>query len=238
MNTLINGVGRGLAFAIPSNMLRDISTQLIATGKVRRSWLGIRMVAVGESGLLRDSLAGVEKGIVVHTIEANSPAYRSELRAGDVITGLDGKALAIPHDLQKEILARPAGATLQLTVWRAGKTIQIPVTTGKLPDDYSKLGTAPAKPAEPKREVAGLTLEDSTRRGARIVAIAPDSPAAKAGLAVGDVITAIQTEPRIGAAEVADALADALAGSPENGVLLNFQRDGKKNWAVIEQAVK
>ena len=238
MNTLINGVGRGLAFAIPSNMLRDISGQLIATGKVRRSWLGIRMVAIADSGPLRAQIGGIEKGVVVHTVEANSPAYRSELRPADVITAIDGMPLAIPHDLQKEILARPAGANVQLTVSRAGQTLKIPVTTGELPDGFSKL-PASAPPVEPRREILGLTLEDTTpRRGARIAAIAPDSPAAKAGLAVGDIITAVQTERKTDTAEVVAALMGSLFAGPKKGVLLNYLRDGKKSWAVIEQAAK
>ena len=238
MNTLINGVGRGLAFAIPSNMLRDISSQLIATGKVHRSWLGIRMVAVADSGPMRDQLGAIEKGVVVHTVEANSPAYHSELRPADVITAIDGKPLAVPHDLQKEILARPAGATVKLTVWRAGQTLELPVTTAELPDGFSRLAAAPPKTAEPKREVLGLTLEDTTPRGARIVEIAPDSPAAKAGLAVGDIITSVQTERKEDAAEVVAALAEALRSSPKKGILVNYSRDGKKSWVVIEQVAK
>ncbi|MEO8353655.1 MAG: trypsin-like peptidase domain-containing protein, partial [Chthoniobacteraceae bacterium] len=79
MNTLINGLGRGLAFAIPSNLVRDVVDQLVATGKVRRSWLGIRMGAVEDSGAIEGHLPDIDHGVVVYTIVADSPAYQSEL---------------------------------------------------------------------------------------------------------------------------------------------------------------
>ena len=239
MNTLINGLGRGLAFAIPAEMLREVTGQLIATGKVHRSWLGIRMVGVAESGALRAQLGRLEKGVVVQTIEAGSPAYASELRAADVITGIDGLAVATPRELQKAILKRAAGTKVQLAVWRAGQSIAVALTTGELPDDYSKFAGFPEPPAEPaKMEVLGLTLEEAENSGARVAAVAADSPAAKAELAAGDIITAVETEPKRGAAAVLAALRNAAERGSKKGVLVNFLREGKKSWAVIEHPAK
>ena len=78
MNTLINGVGRGLAFAIPSNMLTDIGGELIANGHVDHAWLGITVSTLDDE---RDGPGHVhgpaEGGVSVDTIEADAPAYKS-----------------------------------------------------------------------------------------------------------------------------------------------------------------
>ena len=144
MNTLINGIGRGLAFAIPSAMLVDVSQQLIATGKVRRSFLGVRIETLNGTPNLREQIKGLENGVFVHTIEADAPAYKSDLREGDVITAVDGVPVIAARDLQKEIVHKKIGQTIQLSVWRAGKSLQIPVTTGELPASLTRVSAPPA----------------------------------------------------------------------------------------------
>jgi serine protease Do len=149
MNTLINGIGRGLAFAIPSNILVEVAEQLIMTGKVVRPWLGIRIETLGQNAEIRERVVGIESGVVVDTIEGNAPAYRSDLRPADIITEIDGFKVISAHELQKEVLKKRVGQVLQLTVWRNGQTLKIPVATGELPTDFSK---PPATPAPKKDE--------------------------------------------------------------------------------------
>ncbi len=148
MNTLINGIGRGLAFAIPSNILRQVADELIATGKIVRPWLGIRMETLGQNAELRERVLGLDEGVVIDTIEANSPAYHSDLRPADIITEIDGFKVSSAHEMQKEVLKRRVGQTLQLTVWRNGQTLKVPVTTGELPTEFAK----PSPPPPVKKE--------------------------------------------------------------------------------------
>src|SRR6202030_3463642 len=76
MNTLINGINRGLGFAIPINMAKEIGDELIAGRKIMRPWLGIRIETLGDDPSIRDLFKGIEKGVVVRTIEADAPAYK------------------------------------------------------------------------------------------------------------------------------------------------------------------
>src|SRR6476660_5873236 len=76
MNTLINGLNRGLGFAIPANMIKEIGTELIAGKKIARPWLGIRIESLGDDPAIRDLFKGLEKGVVVRTIEADAPANK------------------------------------------------------------------------------------------------------------------------------------------------------------------
>ena len=129
MNTLINGLNRGLGFAIPSNLSNEIGQQHIAGHKIIRPWLGIRIESLGDDPSIRDLFKGLEKGVVVRTIEADAPAYKSDLRPFDVITQVDNSPVSTDTQLQREILKKKVGQNVELTVWRKGQTLKIPVTT-------------------------------------------------------------------------------------------------------------
>ena len=236
MNTLINGIGRGLAFAIPSAMLQDVTQQLIASGAVRRPWLGIRIETLGENSALRDHLAGVDRGVVVDTIEADAPAYKSDLRPADVITEVDGAKVATARDLQKEVLRKKIGQTIQLTVWRRGATMKIPVATAELPKELTKVANIlPPKAPAADAESLGLKLKDSgAGAGALVIEIAPESPAARAEILAGDVVTAVETLPVTNAAACAKAIDGAMRERHAKGVLLNIERKGKRTFAVLK----
>lgn len=235
MNTLINGIGRGLAFAIPSSMLEEVGRQLVTTGRVQRPWLGIRIDALTEkSAALREHFPGVESGVVVNTIEANAPAYRSDLRPADVITEVDGVKIKSARDLQKEILRKKIGQPVQLTVWRAGQTLQIPVPTGELPAEITKVAnTAWPKGAEAKTETLGLKLQDAKPTGAQVIGTQPDSPAGRAEIFPNDVITQVEGQPVADAAGCVSAIATGLVTKGRKGLLLNIERKGQRTFVIL-----
>jgi serine protease Do len=148
MTSLINRLERDLAFAIPSNVLRQIADQLIATLRVVRPWLGIRIETLSENPAVRERVPELTRGVVVDTVEANAPAYRSDLRPADIILEVDGTQISTAHDLQKEVSRKKVGQVLQLTVWRNGVTRKIPVATGELPvEPQSTAFSSPPPPA-------------------------------------------------------------------------------------------
>src|SRR5216110_2976611 len=155
MNTLINGMNRGLGFAIPSNMAKEIGTELIAGHKITRPWLGIRIETLGDDQDLRDLFKGADKGVVVRTIEADAPAAKSDLRPFDVITQIDGTPIETDSQLQHEILKKKIGQNVQLAVWRKGQTIKVPLKTGELPNEIARTSNEPARPAQPERQEVG-----------------------------------------------------------------------------------
>src|SRR6059036_4378750 len=150
MNTLINGMNRGLGFAIPVNMAKEIGAELIAGHKIVRPWLGIRIETLGDDPSIRDLFKGADKGVVVRTIEADAPATKSDLRPFDVITHVDGIPIETDSQLQHEILKKKVGQNVELTVWRKGQAIKVPVKTGELPDEITRASNQPVQPSEPK----------------------------------------------------------------------------------------
>jgi S1-C subfamily serine protease len=149
MTTLINRTERDLAFAIPSSVLRQIADQLIATGRVVRPWLGIRIETLSQNPAVRERVPDLVRGVVVDTVEANAPAYRSDLRPADIILEIDGTPISTAHDLQKEVSRKKVGQVLQLTVWRNGVTRKIPVATGELPAEPQSTAFSSPPPAGP-----------------------------------------------------------------------------------------
>jgi S1-C subfamily serine protease len=151
MNTLINGMNRGLGFAIPINMAKEIGAELVAGHKIVRPWLGIRIETVGDDPTIRDLFKGADKGVVVRTIEADAPASKSDLRPFDVITHVDGTPVDSDSQLQHEILRKKIGQRLELTIWRKGQTIKVPIKTGELPNEITRASNEPVQPAQPRR---------------------------------------------------------------------------------------
>src|SRR3954471_6479580 len=149
MNTLINGLNRGLGFAIPSNLANEIGQQLIAGHKIVRPWLGIRIESLGDDPSIRGLFKGVEKGVVVRQIEADAPASKSDLRPGDVITQVDNVAVSTDTQLQREILKKKVGQNVELTLWRKGQTMKIGVPTGELPNEIARASNEQRPPNQP-----------------------------------------------------------------------------------------
>jgi S1-C subfamily serine protease len=178
---------------------------------------------------------GVDYGVIVETIEADSPAYKSQLRAADVIVEVDNVKVSAALDVQKEILKKKIGATVQLTVWRAGTVLQIPVATGELPTEYTKVANLrPGKlGVEPKAESLGLQLRDARPTGASVVAVAQGSAAQRAAMQAEDVITEVGGRTVRDAAAAAAAIGDRLRRARDKAVVLNIERKGMRTVVAI-----
>jgi S1-C subfamily serine protease len=236
MNTLIHGLGRGLAFAIPSAMLEDIGQQLIAAGKVQRPWLGIRIETLADNAALRAHLGGIQQGVVVDTVEADAPAStKSDLRPADVITEVDGVKVASAHDLQRLVLRKKVGQSVQLTIWRAGNTLQIAVATGELPLEVTKVANvAPSHDAPGvKAETLGLKLRDGKPKGAQVIGVIPGSAAARAEVLSDDLITEVENRPVNDAAGCVSAITTGMVTKGNKGVLLNIERGGRQTFILL-----
>ncbi len=245
MNTLINGLNRGLGFAIPINLAKEIGAELVAGHKIVRPWLGIRIETLGDDSSIRDLFKGIEKGVVVRTIEADAPAYKSDLRPFDVITQVDGTAVETDSQLQHEILKKKVGQNVELTVWRKGQTMKVPVKTGELPNEIARASNEPIKPAQPKQEDVGkfgLQVQDLTKevaerlhlgvqQGVIVTDVSDNSIAAQQNIQREDIITEVDGKPVNNVASFREALTKA---DPKRGVLLYLDRKGSKTFAVLK----
>src|SRR5437870_2240566 len=245
MNTLINGMNRGLGFAIPINMAKEIGAELVAGHKIVRPWLGIRIETLGDDPAIRDLFKGTEKGVVVRTIEADASASRSDLRPFDVITQVDGTPIETDSQLQHEILKKKIDQNVQLTVWRKGQTIKVPIKTGELPNEIARASNEPPRPAQPERQEVGkfgLQVQELTKdvaerlhlpveKGVVVTDVEDNSIAAAQDIQREDVITEVDGKPVTNVQSFREALNKA---DPKRGVLLYLDRKGSKTFAVLK----
>jgi putative serine protease PepD len=117
-----SGGNDGVGFAIPSDAVKSVANTLIAGQTVQHAYLGVQ---VG------DSSSGT--GAQVTTVKADTPASKAGLKAGDVITAIDGATVANADDLTAKINAHKPNQKVTLTVTRGGKSLTIDVTLGVRP---------------------------------------------------------------------------------------------------------
>ncbi len=245
MNTLINGLNRGLGFAIPINMIKEIGGELMAGHKIVRPWLGIEIQTLSENEVMRDLLKGIRQGVLVGTIVADAPASKSDLHPSDVITQVDGSPVTTDAQLQHEVLKKKVGQTVELTVWRKGQTIKIPVKTGELPNEVSRVANQRPAPNQARPEDTGkfgLQVQDLSKevaerlhldvsQGVIVTDVADNSIASEQGIERGDVVTEVDGKPITNVQSFREAL---MKSDPRRGVLLYLDRKGNKTFAVLK----
>ena len=132
VNTAMIQGAQGICFAIAINTARLVATQLIAFGKVRRSWIGIGAQNVRVPKALRErfDLAQDAAVLVVQT-QAESPADRSGLRQGDLLLTIAGHPLASIDDLHKALSHERVGVPTQFGVARGDELLLVTLTPGE-----------------------------------------------------------------------------------------------------------
>jgi S1-C subfamily serine protease len=144
INTLIRGLHTGIGFAVPVNLVKDVSDKLISDGKYSRLWLGVSIRGLREEEDETDKINAAEDGVLVTDIQPESPASKSDLRRSDVITAVDGKNVVTANQLRNEIRGKKAGNAVTLDVMRQSKPMKIKVHPEAWPES-----------AEPKKRKSG-----------------------------------------------------------------------------------
>ena len=186
----------GISFAIPIDEAVRVSDQLRVSGRVQRGRLGIQIGPVSKE--LAESM-GLAKamGALVQNVEANSPAEKAGLEAGDIITKVDGKVVEKSIDLPRFVGGIKPGSKATVTVLRRGVNKDIAVMVGEFESDKKVASQTPAEktPSQTSFSALGLSLSDLTegmkrdlkvRIGVRVDQ-ATDA-AARAGLKEGDIV--------------------------------------------------
>ncbi|HEX7213211.1 MAG TPA: PDZ domain-containing protein, partial [Methylomirabilota bacterium] len=239
INTAIVSSGQGIGFAIPINMARDITTQLIAHGRVVRGWLGVVI-----QDLTPELAAGFgvkeDAGVLVAEVMKDGPAAAGGLRPGDIVVEFGGTAIKDVPDLQKRVAAIEPGKPAPLTVVRDRKNVTLSVKVGEQPSEEALAA------AESGADILGLSVEPltpdtarqyrlSARSGLLVTEVAPDSPGAAAGIKAGDAIIEVSRRP-VSDPAVFKQIVAAL--KPGESVPVYLQRGGGRNEYVMLTAPK
>ena len=124
------GTNIGIGFAIPANMVNNVTEQLIKTGKVQRGALGIGIQPVTPEIAASLKLSEA-KGVIVNSVSPNSAAAQAGLRQGDVITAFNGEPVQDGNSLRNRVAGTQPGTEVKLTVIRDGKDQQLSAKLGE-----------------------------------------------------------------------------------------------------------
>jgi serine protease Do len=248
INTAIyspNGGSVGVGFAIPSDQAKLIVSKLMEDGSIQHGFIGVQIQPVSDDIASAIGLAKPEGALVSH-VDADTPAGKAGIETGDVITALGGNTISSPHDLSRMVADLAPGAREDLTVWRQGQLTTLHLTIGENDQDRQQASAVERKsgPAAQKVPTIGIGLADITadvrqalnlstqEKGAVIASVAPNKPAAEAGLQPGDIIVSINQH----AVQSADDAMLAVANAAKAGrkvVLLLIDRGDEQSFVTV-----
>lgn len=236
VNTAIaspSGGNVGIAFAIPSETVQNIVTQLKEKGTVERGFLGVQIQSLSKDIA---SSVGLDKseGAIVSRLEGDSPAGKAGVKTGDIILSVNGKPVNDARDLSRTVASLSAGSTANLQVWRDGKRQDISVTIGKMSERSASATTQQGSGTE--MGSLGLRLAPGSTaggiKGVAVIGVEPGSTASDKGFKTGDVIADVAGQAVETPADVRKALDDSRKGGKKNVLFRVESKDGARFIAV------
>jgi serine protease Do len=237
VNTAIfspSGGSVGIGFAISSDVVKSVVQSLKEHGSVARGWLGVEIQPV--SADIADSLGIKEaSGALVSKTQPDSPALAAGVKAGDVITAVNGDKVADPKELARKIALLGPKTTAELTILRNGAEQKVSVKLGEMAGEQQAKAETPAESSGPT-ELAklGLTVEPARagHEGVTVAEVDPDGVAGQKGLQAGDVIVDAGGKTVTNAADITAAF-DAAKASGHKSVLLRVKSGDNFRYVAL-----
>lgn len=239
MNTAINPYGQGIGFAIPINLVRRVTDEIIRSGKVSWGYLGILPQAITRN--LAEAL-GVEarEGILVAEVIEDGPADKAGMKRGDIIVDFNGQTASEVDEFRLNVAQAGVGARVEVEVLRDGDTRKLDVTLGERPTRFTQ---ATGQPYE--GEWLGITVDDvngpvgrrtapaDLEEGVVVVGVDADSPAEEAGLGVGDLIEEVDGKDIRSLDDYEEAI-DEAKDRGDKPVLFLMRREGLSRYVAVK----
>ena len=203
VNTAVVSGAQGIGFAIPVDHVREVLAQLFANRRVQKAWLGAE---VGQ--------ASADKPVTVRSVEANSPAARTDVKAGDAITRIGGRPVPDLFAFHHQLALQTPGDRVRLEILRAGRRETVSPVLAERPRLSTRkrfqemLGMSVQDINPTLRRALGLQVDE----GAVISGLTRGGPGADAGLRTGDVIIQIESYRVRNVEEAAEVLEQTRPG--------------------------
>ena len=244
MNTFIlsqSGGSEGLGFAIPSNILKNIYTQLRENGHVHRTEIGVSAQSITPA-LAAGLRLGQDWGVILADVVPEGPADAAGLHPGDIVLSLNGKTMENARQLETNLYRYAMGDKVEIEVLRGSSKTTYSVAIAARDDDPQRFADMvdPAKNLVPKLGILGIDIDRKVaemvpdlrkKYGVVVAALGGESPYSGDALKLGDVIHAVNTEPVSSVAALRTAL-DALKDT--DPLVLEVERDGRLVFITME----
>ncbi|MCL4158547.1 UNVERIFIED_CONTAM: hypothetical protein GTU68_015278, partial [Idotea baltica] len=183
----------GLSFAIPIELAMDVSNQLKSKGRVSRGWLGVHIQEV-TMDLAESFGMQTAHGAVVSSILPDSPASRSSLQVGDVITHFDGKKVERSSSLPPLVGRVRVNSDANLKVVREGKQIDVIVNIGELPGQDQLAQAQSPRNSSVQPNVLKFDEKGIDKGGVIVDRVINGGPADEAGISPGDIVLMVDNK--------------------------------------------
>jgi serine protease Do len=121
--------GGSIGFAIPSNLVKLLTPQLVAKGKVEWGYLGVAIAEVADEDLDKFKLKE-PRGVLIREVVSGQPADKGGMKVNDIVVSIDGNRTDAPRDLQRIVSSSPVGRRVRVSVLRDGKPEDLDVVIG------------------------------------------------------------------------------------------------------------
>jgi serine protease Do len=244
INTFIvsqSGGNEGVGFAVPSNIARNVFTQIRSTGRVSRGEIGVYAQTV--TAALAEGLGlSQEWGVVLGDVLPGKPADMTGLKVGDLILALNGKIMENGRQFDVNLYGHSIGDLVSLEVLRGSQKLNFRVRVIEREDDFGHLleMVTPENSLVPKLGILGLDIDGQIAKilfpprklgGVLIAARSPGSPYWQAEFLPGDVIYAINGKEITSLASLRSRLAELQTGDP---VVVQVQRQETLRFIAFE----
>ncbi|MBC6943128.1 MAG: DegQ family serine endoprotease [Xanthomonadales bacterium] len=231
----------GVSFAIPIDIAMNAVEQIKSTGRVSRGMIGVQIQNVDREQAKALGLPRIG-GALVNQVTPGGGADKAGVQVGDVILAFAGRDIAISADLPPLVGSTRPGSKVELTLWRDGKTLTLPVTVGELPVDRDALAStrAGAAPAGAAGNALGIVVEDLSGEQRKALGITDDQGvvvqriagnlARRSALMPGDVILMVGRKPVKSAADFNASLKNAKAG---DAIMLLVRRNEQTQFLAV-----
>ena len=225
INTAIlapDGGNIGIGFAIPSNMVKNLTAQMVQYGQVKRGELGILGTELN-SELAKAMKVDAQRGAFVSQVMPNSSAAKAGIKAGDVITSLNGKPISSFAALRAEVGSMPIGSKVTLGLLRDGKPVNVSLELQQSSQNQVDSSTIFSG-------IEGAEMSNKGQdKGVVVNNVKANSPAARIGLKKGDVIMGANQQPVKNIAELRKIL-----DSKPSVLALNIQRGDTSIYLLMQ----
>ena len=229
---------QGVGFAIPSNMVKKVMSDLINYGEVVRSYIGVQIQPVNDTAAKALDLKSRNGALVANVID-DGPADNAGIETGDVIVEFDGIKIQSVDHLRNNVSSSKPDKFYNLSLIRNGKKKSFRVKLAKMPnDDQLAMSTQSESASELGIEVSSLNrmnrqefdIKDKDT-GVLVTQIFQNTPADDAGIRVGDLITRVGSR-RCSSVKQFD---DLVRNSKRRGMLmLHIKRDGNAQYVTLD----
>jgi serine protease Do len=244
INTFIlsqSGGSEGLGFAIPSNIVRNVYTQLRKDGHVHRGEIGVSSQTITPA-LAAGLHLPQDWGVLLADVDPEGPGNGAGLRVGDIVLAVNGKAMENARQLQMNLYRYQVGDKVKVDVLRGEERMTYTVAVVVEDHDPERFADLvdPSKNLIPELGILGIEVDQKVaemlpdlrkKYGVVVAARAGDAAFSGGPLETGDVIYAVNTEP----VTSIQALRQAIHGLKENDALvLQIERDGRLRFITLE----